>query len=73
MLGGFPPIKKDKEKKIKKKIKKTNNTKKSLKKSRFSSTKIDNVNLKDILSLVKIKKVSEDIIKNEEIETIISL
>ena len=53
MLGGFPPIKKDKEKKIKKKIKKTNNTKKSLKKSRCSSTKIDNVNLKDILSLVK--------------------
>lgn len=73
MLGGFPPIKKDKENKIKKKIKKTNNTKKSLKKSRFSSTKIDNVNLKDILSLVKIKKVSEDIINNEEIETIVSL
>lgn len=72
MLGGFPPIK-NKDTNIKKKIKKTNNTKKSLKKSRFSSTKIDNVNLKDILSLVKIKKVSEDIIKNEEIETIISL
>lgn len=70
MLGGFPPINK---KKIKKKIKKTNQKKKSLKKTRFSSTKVDNVNLKDILSLVKIKKVSEDVIQNEEIETITSL
>ena len=66
MLGGFPPINK-------KKIKKTNQKKKSLKKTRFSSTKVDNVNLKDILSLVKIKKVSEDVIQNEEIETITSL
>ena len=73
MLGGFPPIKKNKEKKIKKKIKENINKKKSLKKTRFSSTKIDNVNLKDILSFVKIKKVSEDIINNEEVETITSL
>lgn len=73
MLGGFPPIKKNKEKKIKKKIKKSNKEKKSLKKTRFSSTKVDNVNLKDILSFVKIKKVSDDIIANEELETVTSL
>tara|TARA_B110000902_G_scaffold256573_1_gene323529 strand:- start:644 stop:862 length:219 start_codon:yes stop_codon:yes gene_type:complete len=72
MLGGFPPIKKSKE--IKKKVRNyNNNNNKSLKKTRFSSTKIDNVNLKDILSFVKIKKVSEDIITNDMIETIVSL
>tara|TARA_B110000908_G_C10124975_1_gene389424 strand:- start:748 stop:945 length:198 start_codon:yes stop_codon:yes gene_type:complete len=65
MNGGYPPIKKTHFKK------KVNN--KNLKKFKFSTINVDNVSLKDILSLVKIKKTSEKIINDEEIETVNSI
>ena len=66
MNGGFPPIKK----KILKKKTKKGKKKKSLKKTRFVSTKLENVSIKDILSLVKIKKTPENLINEEEVETV---
>ena len=68
MNGGFPPIKKN----IKKKTK-TSKKKKSLKKTRFVSTKLENVSIKDILSLIKIKKTPEKLINEEEVETVSSI
>lgn len=66
--GGFPPIKKDKVKKIKKTIKNKNK-----KKTRFSITNISNVKIQDILAKVKVKKEEDVIINEDPIDTIDSL
>lgn len=73
MNGGFPPIKKENIKKLPKKNINKFDSDKSDKIKRFSSNDINNVNLKDILSFVKIKKTEDKIINNEILETVTSL
>lgn len=71
--GGFPPINKNKIPKKTRTIIDNKKNNKTLKKSRFTTTKIDNVNLNDILSFVKIKKEDNDVISNENIEIVTSI
>lgn len=68
--GGFPPINKNKISKKTRTTIENNNNNKKLKKSRFSTTKIDNVNINDILSFVKIKKEDNEIIEKENIDIV---
>lgn len=71
--GGFPPINKNKMPKKTRAIIDNKKNEKTLKKSRFTTTKIDNVNINDILSFVKIKKEDNDIINNDNIEVVSSI
>ena len=61
MNGGFPPIKKNKKKNIKKKVKTgTDKKDEKVKKLRFASTDYENIDIKDILSIVKKKKEKKE-------------
>lgn len=72
MNGGFPPIK---NKNIKKEIiKKNKKTKKDKKKVRFVSSKIENIQIKDILTITNKKKEKVKIIDEiKQINTVDSI